>query len=401
MATGITKRHSKGCAGREPGGRCTCGAGWQATVHTRDGKRIRRGGFETKGAAEAWLTETRYAIDRGGLRAPKPTTIRQAWDEWYEGAKAGKIRNRSGDPYKPSALRSYERAMRLRVLDELGGAKLNDVTRPDLQRFADGLTGIGPSATKCTLLPLRAIFNRAVDRGDLVVNPCNGLRLPAVRGGRDRIASPAEAAKLIAAAPERDRALWATAMYAGLRCGELQALRVENIDLASGLIQVEDGWDEKEGVITPKSDKGRRRVPIAGILRDHLLEHVMAKESTGLAFRTADVPFYPKTVQERADTAWRKAGLKRITPHECRHTFASLMIAAGVNAKALSTYMGHANISITLDRYGHLMPGSESEAGSLLDEYLSAQAKRAEEAARRAGTELHATQTATQIAVES
>ena len=57
--------------------------------------------------------------------------------------------------------------------------------------------------------------------------------------------------------------------------------------------------------------------------------------------------------------------LARITLHECRHTFASLMIAAGVNAKALSTYMGHANISITLDRYGHLMPGNEGEAASL------------------------------------
>jgi integrase len=56
------------------------------------------------------------------------------------------------------------------------------------------------------------------------------------------------------------------------------------------------------------------------------------------------------------------AGLKRITFHECRQTYASLMIAAGVNAKALSTYTGHANISITLDRCGHLMPGSEEEA---------------------------------------
>jgi integrase len=60
------------------------------------------------------------------------------------------------------------------------------------------------------------------------------------------------------------------------------------------------------------------------------------------------------------------------------------MIAAGVNAKALSTYMGHANISITLDRYGHLMPGNESEAAGLLDAYLEAQREAAEERARAA-----------------
>jgi integrase len=83
---------------------------------------------------------------------------------------------------------------------------------------------------------------------------------------------------------------------------------------------------------------------------------------------------------ERADKAWKAAKLERITLHECRHTFASLMIAAGVNAKALSTYMGHANISITLDKYGHLMPGNEAEAAGLLDAYL----ERADTAARLA-----------------
>ena len=61
------------------------------------------------------------------------------------------------------------------------------------------------------------------------------------------------------------------------------------------------------------------------------------------------------------------------------------MIAAGVNANALSTYMGHANISITLDRYGHLMPGSEAEAAGLFDAYLSQERERADEAARGAG----------------
>ena len=84
-------------------------------------------------------------------------------------------------------------------------------------------------------------------------------------------------------------------------------------------------------------------------------------------------PGCPRTtakLTERADDAWKAAKLKRITLHECRHTFASLMIAAGVNAKALSEYMGHANIAITFDRYGHLMPGNEAEAADLLDAYL-------------------------------
>jgi len=60
-----------------------------------------------------------------------------------------------------------------------------------------------------------------------------------------------------------------------------------------------------------------------------------------------------------------------VTFHDRRHTYASLMIAAGCNAKALSTFMGHSSIQITMDRYGHLMPGSEEEAAGLLDAYLT------------------------------
>ena len=74
------------------------------------------------------------------------------------------------------------------------------------------------------------------------------------------------------------------------------------------------------------------------------------------------------------------------------------MIAAEVNAKALQTFMGHANISITLDRYGHMMPGSEAEAAGLLDAYLEAQRKRDEEAARAAGGELPGAPTGAQVA---
>jgi integrase len=92
---------------------------------------------------------------------------------------------------------------------------------------------------------------------------------------------------------------------------------------------------------------------------------------------TAVSPFATAALSDRADRAWKNAKLRRITLHECRHTFASLMIAAGVNAKALSTYMGHANISITLDRYGHLMPGNEEEAADLLDTYLERENGRA------------------------
>jgi integrase len=150
------------------------------------------------------------------------------------------------------------------------------------------------------------------------------------------------------------------------------ALRIEDVDLAAGLIDVRRGWDAIEGEIATKSGKDRR-VPIAAVLRDYLDHHLLGLHwQEGLVFgSTAHRPFAGTATAQRAKRAWREAKLAPITLHECRHTFASLMIAAGVNAKALSTYMGHANIKITLDTYGHLMPGNEQEAAGLLDAYLS------------------------------
>jgi integrase len=163
------------------------------------------------------------------------------------------------------------------------------------------------------------------------------------------------------------------ALYGGLRRGELRALRWGDVDLDAGVIRVERGWDDEDGEIQGKTRAARRRVPIASPLRRLLVAHRLATggHPEALVFgATASVPFEPSTVRRRALAAWKRAGLQPIMLHEARHTFASLMIAAGVNAKALSTYMGHASVTITFDRYGHLMPGNETEAAGLLDGYL-------------------------------
>jgi len=105
------------------------------------------------------------------------------------------------------------------------------------------------------------------------------------------------------------------------------------------------------------------------------------KDKRAIVFgRTGGTPFSPSTVAQRAERAWKGADLEPVTLHECRHMFATLMIAAGVNAKALQTFMGHSSITVTLDRYGHLFPGSEEHAALLLNAYL----KDAHERARRA-----------------
>jgi integrase len=94
---------------------------------------------------------------------------------------------------------------------------------------------------------------------------------------------------------------------------------------------------------------------------------------SALAFGAADEePFNAERLYRYADHSWRKAGLTgRLRLHQARHTYASFMIAAGVNPKALSSFMGHSSITVTFDLYGHLMPGTEAESAALLDAYLT------------------------------
>ena len=117
------------------------------------------------------------------------------------------------------------------------------------------------------------------------------------------------------------------------------------------------GWDQEVGEVAPKSTHGRRKVPVPAALRDRLVEYLMDGPTKGRIFAGI------RDGYRRGRDAALKAEVEQPTLHECRHGYASVMIAAGVNVKALSTFMGDANIRITLDQYGHLLPGADRPPG--------------------------------------
>ena len=387
---GIRSRHSRAC-GSHRGRRCNCSPAWEASVYLkREDKKLRKT-FPTLIAAKAWRADAIAAANRGKLRAPTTTTVRQAAEAFLAGARDGSIPTSAGRRYKPATIRGYDEALRLRILPALGDTRLSALSRADVQDLADKLTtaGLSASTVQNSIDPLRVICRRAVRRDILAVDPTEGLELRRPDGRRDRIASPAEAAELLAALPDEDRALWATALYAGLRRGELRALRWADIDLPARVIHVRRGWDAVEGEQDGKSAAARRRVPILDLLARELAVHKLRTGGDGetLVFgRTAKEPFIPSTVRNRALAAWEAENERRVeraedpesvellvplTLHEARHTCASLMIAARVNAKALSVVMGHATIAMTFDTYGHLMPGGLDEAAAATNAYLN------------------------------
>jgi integrase len=374
MAEGIETRHSRSCRSRS-GGRCNCRPTFRATIWSnRDGKRIRRS-FASPSEARAWRGDALRALHEGSLRVPATITVREAVESWLAGAEAGTVRDRSGREYKGSTIRGYRSSLQSYILPTLGSVKLSELRRGEVQALADDLLGAGlsPSTVRNTLDPLRAVLRRAVQRELVAINPTVGLDVPASRRRRERIATPAEAWALLGALPEGERGLWATAFFAGLRRGELRALRWADVNLGASLIRIERSWDAVDGPIEPKSAAGARTVPLLAVLRDYLDEHKLrtGRDGEDLVFgRTPTLPFIASTVRSRALRAWREAGLEPIGLHECRHSFATMLIAAGQNPKAVTEYMGHATVAMSFDRYGHLFPGSRDEARATLDAYL-------------------------------
>jgi integrase len=112
-------------------------------------------------------------------------------------------------------------------------------------------------------------------------------------------------------------------------------------------------------------------MPIVARLWPSLVAAVDGKPSLALVFgRDANTPFVYDTMADRGARAWTKAKLAPIGLHEARHTFASYFSAAGLNAKAVTTIIGHSSVATTFDLYGHLFPGHEDEARELLNAYL-------------------------------
>jgi integrase len=136
--------------------------------------------------------------------------------------------------------------------------RLAEIQPRDVQQLVDRLVEDHCSAASidAAIAPLRALYRRAVARGEAPHNPTLRIEKPAVRCKVRIVATPAQAGRMLAALDPADRPLWAIAFYAGLRRGELVALPWDDVDLATGVMHVRRGWDAVEGEIAPKSRQG-------------------------------------------------------------------------------------------------------------------------------------------------
>jgi len=248
------------------------------------------------------------------------------------------------------------------------------ITYADVQAIVTAMTAAGrrPSTVRNVLMVCRLILDEAVRRKFIRTNPCHNVKPPRLRP-KDNVFLTVEQVRALAdELPPPLDLLILTAAGSGLRAGELNGLRVRDVELLRRRLNVRQTVTDLGSeliVDTPKSNAGRRTVPISPALCDLLAAHI-GNARLGMD----DLVFGDDGKPRRHNTFYLqvfkpavvRAGLPPETRfHDLRHTYASLMIAAGVNPKRLSVWMGHTTVSLTMDRYGHLY--DDESAPAVLD----------------------------------
>ena len=392
--TGIRVRHQRGCpaAPRGATAACRCSPSYEASVYDARASRkagrvvlIRKtfSGIGALASAKAWRRDAAPMVARGEVTAQPRKRLEDAANEWLAKCEAGEVLSRRRTLYAAGTLRHYRGDLEKYIYPVIGHRAYQDVSADEVQAIvgkmnADGLAG---QTVRNAVVSLAAFYRYV--RRSVPVDPTSDLDLPEPGAKRDRAATVQEAQELLDALPEDEHTLYGAAFYAGLRRGELQALRVGDLTLDgdSPNISVARSWDQAVGAKEPKSKAGKRRIPIPKTLQAILAARVDGMDSGALVFgRSADKPFMPNTILRNAAKAWEAANKARaeaerpllnpIGLHECRHTYATWLDDAGISEIRSARYLGHSLGSMT-SRYTHQLANQLEEDGNRIEEYLT------------------------------
>lgn len=261
------------------------------------------------------------------------------------------------------------------VLPRWGAVRLDRITRHDVEQWVADLGGPGHTkrARGGTLAPatvlriyqvFRKIIFHAYEDDRIAKLPCP-RRLPIARTKRKpvRFLDEREVAHLASCIDARYEATIYVAGYGGFRIGELLALRLDDVDWSRGTIRVDEGLTDVAGVLEfedPKTHRSFRTVPMADLALDKLRCHVEATigwaDPGALLFTSPQGTVMRPTNWRRREfgAAVRAARLAPLTPHDLRHTAASLFISAGANPWMLAEVLGHSDTRMIDRIYGHL-----------------------------------------------
>jgi len=338
-------------------------------------------GYPTKTAARQAMKLLDADQLRGDLVLPSAGRVTLAdWvGEWWDSREDG---------LSPSTQKSEGSRVRNMILPRLGLAELGEIQPMTVQRWVKDLVAAGYAAK--TIHNAHGVLHTALDSAVanrlIKANPCAPTKLPKGEHREMRFLTPQEAERLLAATPGHYRPLIVTALGTGLRWAELAGLRVHRVDVLAGKLRVEETLNElSDGLLTwgpPKTRASRRTVKLPDEVAQALVGLVANRGRGDVVFTALRggelrVRNFRRVWLRALDDAGlepaRDPGARRtegVRFHDLRHTHASWLISAGRPLTAISRRLGHTSISITSDRYGHLLPDVDDGIIEVLDAAL-------------------------------
>ncbi|KOS54508.1 tyrosine-type recombinase/integrase [Rhodococcus rhodochrous] len=340
------------------------GKRYMVRFRTPDRTQSKKRGFKTKRDAEAFAATVEVEKMRGEYVPPSlgRITVAELAPEWLKRKQAD---------VAPSNYRTLDSAWRTHVQPRWGSVRIADVELARVEQWiaqmqrdevdADGeivKKGAGATVVIRAYGVLAAILDDAVKSRRLTSNPARGIENLPRKTTKRRVYLSAEDVALLAVEAGQHRSLVLTLAYTGLRWGEAVALRVRDVEFLRRRLTVHDnavqlGVDHAVG---RTKSKRTRSVPVPEFVLDELSVLCRGKAADDLVFPGPNGGYLPrpKSVGGWFAGAVKRAGVQRITPHDLRHTAASLAVSAGVNVLALARMLGHTSAKVTLDTYADL-----------------------------------------------
>jgi integrase len=321
--------------------------------HSQTDKR----GFRTKREAELFLASVEVAKHTGRYIDPSRSRVTiGAWmTAWID----------SRSDLRASTLDRVQGVIRNHIVPGLGTIAIADLGRLQAQQWASKLSATqSPGSVRKIVNVLSAGMQLAVDDGRIPSNPASRLKLPKQIKSHKKFLTHEQVAALAAAVEAKPSGegfglLILVLAYTGLRWGELSGLRVRDLDFVRGRLEVRSTMIEVNGYLEESIPKNyeARSIPVPAFILDQLAEHVASKGGDEHVFVSSKAGAVLRNRTFRRgwfNDAAASIGIPGLTPHELRHTCASLAVSAGANVKALQRMLGHSSAKETLDTYSDL-----------------------------------------------
>jgi integrase len=346
---------------------------WVVDYVDQRGKR-RLKTFATRKEADAWAVTARHEVKQG-VHTPGSTsvTVTEAVELWIRDCEANKL--------EFGTIKQRREHLKLHIAPFLGSEKLSSLTMPRVHQFVADLRSNGRSLAmrRKVLTNLKTMLTFAQGRGLVAQNVAHGVKIKdserqsagPLRDGYD-FPSRAELRTIMEQATGRWRPMVITAIFTGMRASELRGLSWANVDLDKAVLHVRQRADAWSNLGKPKSKAGSRDIPLTPMVVNTLREwqKVCPVGEHGLIF-----PNTRGNIESMANIINRfwlplqiKAGMTTDTGtakygfHALRHAAASLFIAhLGWTPKRVQAVLGHASITMTFDRYGHLFEDRDGD----------------------------------------